>query len=315
MRLNQPNIIHFDGPSAEARRLFAGAPKSTGKPIASLDVEQARADAEKAYAAPAQWSREQYCQSVTEERVDSIRYLRIVPKVLNAALQGKVGVYFFGGGFFTGSPELDLIVSAAIAQALGIVMLSPDYQLAPENPFPAGFDDCFAFYKSAETHYGADNIFLMGESAGANLAMATVLRAFDEGIALPTCVVAMSPATDQHSDAFAPDNLYQDDPALLPELVDYVGRIYAPNTPNNDPYVSPHFATYGEWFPPILFTTGTRDVFQFQVLKSAEKLAHANIDVTVHLWQGMWHVFEYYPEIPEAGRSIAQIATFVRAHV
>lgn len=313
--MGNPKTIYFEGPSEQALVVFADAPQSTGQPIQSINVDQVRVETISEYGPPAQRSREQHCQAVTEETVNGIRYLRIVPKSLDRTLQDKVGVYFFGGGFIAGSPELDLIVSAAIAQALGIVMLSPDYRLAPENRFPAGLEDCAVFYKSAVEAHRADNIFLMGESAGANLAMSTLLKAFKDGIPMPKAIVLLSPVTDQSGDPFSPEFLYQEDPALFPENVGRIQELYAPEQPNDDPLVSPHFGSYGSWFPPTLFTSGTKDVFQFQVRKTAEKMAASNVDVTIHMWEGMWHVFEYYPEIPEALRSIDHIADFVRSHL
>ncbi len=313
--MRTPTIIKFDGPSEQALAVFAKGPKSTGEPIVNIDIAQLRAEAVNEYGPPADLSREKHCRTVTVETFDGIRYLRIVPKTVNRNLQGKVGIYYFGGGFITGSPELDLIISAAIGQALGVVMLSPDYRLAPEHPFPAGLDDCHNFYKAAVAMHGADNLFLMGESAGANLAMSTLLKSFAEGVPMPQAVVLLSPVTDQSGDSFSSDFLYQDDPALFPENVDRIQKIYAPDRPNTDPLVSPHFGKYGEWFPPTLFTSGTKDVFQHQVKKTAEKMAASGVDVTVHMWKGMWHVFEYYPEIVEAGRSIELIAEFVRSHM
>ena len=85
--------------------------------------------------------------------------------------------------------------------------------------------------------------------------------------------------------------------------------------PKENPLVSPHFGTFGNWFPPTLMTTGTRDAFQHQVEKTAVKMANAGVAVTVHIWEDLWHVFEYNPEIEEAAKSIQNIAAFLRPYL
>lgn len=310
--MNEPKIVYFTDTSQKARHFHDHLPKSTRVPIVVLEIEQERLENQKLYMAQAQRVKEQHCRAVTEQQADGTRYLWIEPKMLSETFKNKVGIFFFGGGFIVGSPELDLLVSAPIANELGLVILSPDYRLAPEHPFPAALDDCFAFYKHVVAEYGAENIILMGESAGGNLALATVLKAKGAGVPLPKAVALMSPATDFSGDAFSAGFVFQEDPELFPERIDYVQRIYAPLTPNDNPLLSPHFAVFGSWFPPTLMTTGTRDAFRLQVEKTAVKMAHAGVDVTVHIWEDLWHVFEYTPEIEEAAQSIRQIADFVR---
>ncbi|MEM7111067.1 MAG: alpha/beta hydrolase [Chloroflexota bacterium] len=313
--MSKPKIIYFAETSEKARHYHDDSPTSTRIPIVDLDMKQERQENEKLYAAHSQQAREAHCRSVTEQQFEQTRYLKIEPKKLTQAFKDKVGIFFFGGGFIVGSPELDLIVSAPIANELGLVLLSPDYRLAPEHPFPAALDDCFSFYKHVVAEYGAENVVLMGESAGGNLALATVLKAHQTGVLLPQAVMLMSPATDMSGDAFSATYFYQEDPELWPENVDYVKRVYAPNTPNDDPLVSPHFATYGSWFPPTLMTTGTKDALRPQLEKTAVKMAHSGVDVTVHIWEDLWHVFEYNPEIEEAAKSIQQIAAFIRPYL
>lgn len=306
--------IYFNNPSQQALHFHDNQPNETTTPD-DQDIAQMRQAMVEMYGAQSKQAAEQFCRTVTEEWLGDIRYLRIEPKTSQKALSNKAGIYLFGGGFFSGSPEIDLLLSAPLAYELGFTLLSPEYRLAPEYPFPAGLNDCVAFYRDAVANFGAANIVLLGESAGANLALVTMLRARQEGIALPCAMALLSPATDQSGNSFNPDYLFQDDPSLSPHLVNWVQQIYAPNMPVSDPFVSPHYAAYGSWCPPLLFTSGTRDVFQYQILKSAKKMGQASVDVTVHMWEGMWHVFEYYPTLPEATKSIKQIAKFLLGYI
>src|SRR3546814_20544773 len=83
-----------------------------------------------------------------------------------------------------------------MALRVGMPVVSVDYRMPPDHPFPAGLDDCVAVYRPLLTEYGADAIVIGGSSAGGNLAAATILKARDEGLSLPAGAVPLSPEVD-----------------------------------------------------------------------------------------------------------------------
>ncbi len=313
--MSELKITHFTEPSKQAIRFYTANPEQLRKPISEKDIASQRIETKNAYSKEFNRSKELYCREVVEKRFQDIKFLQIIPKNLDLEIQEKVVLYFFGGGFIQGSPEVDLIVSAPLANELGVTILSPEYRLAPEHPFPCALEDCVAFYKHIIDQYGAKNVVLAGESSGGNLALSALNKAYLDGIVMPCALAAMSPSTDMDGDAFSADFIFQNDPALIPQNVDFAHRMYTPSTPKSHPLVSPHHATYGDWFPPVLFTTGTKDCFQHQVMKTAEKMSEAGVDVSLNIWQDLWHVFEFTPEIPEAIKSIQHIADFFRSHL
>ncbi len=109
----------------------------------------------------------------------------------------KVLIYTHGGGFAVGSADSHRKLAGHMAKALGVSALVLDYRLAPENPFPAQLDDAVSVYKALlKRGVQADNITTIGDSAGGNLAIASVLQFRELGLPLPSSVIAFSPWLD-----------------------------------------------------------------------------------------------------------------------
>ena len=217
-------------------------------------------------------------------------------------------LYCYGGGYFSGSAQEDLILAAPLAAYSGLQITLVDYRLAPEHPYPAAIEDGMAVYREMATR---GPFALIGESAGGNLALVLLLRASRATLRLPERVALLSPWCDLTA-GFDLPNSDGDDPTLTPDLVRAAASIYAGGKALTDPELSP---TFGEWprgLPPILMTTGTRDLLRDQVLRLADRLRAAGNTCETRVHPHMWHVFEFYDEIPEADRSLREIGDFLR---
>jgi len=177
-------------------------------------------------------------------------------------------LHIHGGGWTTGSPELTDLLHEALSQSLGLAVLSVDYRLAPEHPYPAAPDDCEAaalwLLDHAEAEYGTGRLLVGGESAGAHLAAVTLLRLRDRhGAAGRFCGanlvfgaydLAGTPSARGVGMASGADIL---DPAEIAFMLE----LFAPHmTPEERrrPDLSPLYAELGG-LPPALFTVGTAD--------------------------------------------------------
>ncbi|MGZ0218532.1 MAG: alpha/beta hydrolase, partial [Acidimicrobiales bacterium] len=80
--------------------------------------------------------------------------------------------------------------------------------------------------------------------------------------------------------------------------------------PTNDPLISPIYADF-TGFPPTFISTGTRDLLQSDAVRVSAAMREDGVDVTLRVWEGMWHVFEFYRELPEARASMTEIADFI----
>lgn len=229
-------------------------------------------------------------------------------------------LYLHGGSWISGSPAGYRAFLSRVSQAAGAVVLSVDYRLAPEHPFPAGLNDSVTAYGwMAENGPGgkapATASFLMGDSAGGNLALAALLRLKDLHLPLPAGVVALSPATDFTGKSpslvsrAAVDPIIN--PAILPALIPiYLGK----DTKPTDPYASPLFGDY-RGMPPLLLQVGDREVLLDDATRLARRATGQGCDVTLEIWDGMPHVFQgFAPFLPEACQAIEKIGEFIRRH-
>jgi acetyl esterase/lipase len=318
--MTRRNIPHPTAVSAEARSFFEAALPLEPWDVAPETIAALR-QAERAAAAP----RAEAVRAALTERVEDIEIAgvpvqRVVPKgtgpASDEANDSRALLYFYGGSHVAGSPYEDLPITAGLAHRLGVRVLACHYRLAPEHPFPAGLEDGLAVYRALLADIGPDGLAVVGESAGGNLALAVMLAARDTGLALPAATALLSPWCDITDTGDTNRSLMGLDPTLDYELhLAEAAAAYAGGRDLTDPLVSPLYADYGPGFPPTLITTGTRDLFLSDCARLSTQLRQAGAEARLHVWEGMWHVFEWYPDLPEAQQSLDEIADFLNGHM
>jgi acetyl esterase/lipase len=187
-----------------------------------------------------------------------------------------------------------------------------EYRLSPEYPYPLPQQDMRQVYAALLDQYGAARLIVSGESAGGNQALSLMQHARDSGLALPRCAVLLSPWCDLANQGDS--HIFNDarDPTLNNAWVDIAASWHAGDCALDDPGLSPiHGDMHG--LPPCIITTGSRDLLLSQCLRLAAGLRAAGVECDLRVWDGLWHVFEFYP-IAEAQLSIAEVAAFIRAH-
>jgi acetyl esterase len=177
-------------------------------------------------------------------------------------------LHIHGGGWVSGEPEMTDLLNEALSEKLNIAIVSVDYRLAPENPYPAGPDDCEAaalwFVDKAAEEYRTDRLLIGGESAGAHLSAVTLLRLRDRHAAADRFCGAnlVFGAYDLSSPPSAMGvGLEPGNDILDPEGMLFMVEQFAPGTTRDDrraPDMSPLFAELSG-MPPALFTIGTAD--------------------------------------------------------
>ena len=227
-------------------------------------------------------------------------------------------VYFFGGGWVLGSIDTADGVCRSLANSTGALVVVPGYRLAPEHPFPAAIDDCYAAVRWVAGHageIGADpaRLAVGGDSAGGNLAAAVALRARDGGPALAGQLLVY-PNTDQLAD----DESIRacDDPFLFNRRsVGWYRQHYlaSPDDAAN-PLASPLRAGTLASLPPALVITAQYDPLRDQGEAYARRLADDGVPVELSRYQGMAHGFFTMAGSVEASRAaLAQASSFVRS--
>lgn len=191
-----------------------------------------------------------------------------------------------GGALIFGGGEVCRLMSRAMALSRPMITWSVDYRMPPKNPYPASLDDCFAVYRRLLKERSPQEIFVGGASAGGNLAAALMLRAKDEGLAMPAGLVLRSPEVDltESGDTFR--TLNGVDNALQPLMT--TNLLYANGADLAHPYLSPLFGDLSG-FPPTFLQAGTRDLFLSNTVRMHRRLLAAGVEAELHVFEAMPH--------------------------
>jgi len=216
-------------------------------------------------------------------------------------------LYFFGGGYVTGSPENDLSITAPLASLGSMRVIAPRYGLAPEHPFPIAIKQSIQVYRAF-----ADKqpFTVCAEPAGGGLALAVLRQAKDEALPMPMRIALLSPWCDLREETTAHSEGI-DDPLLDAESLRFYAAAYLKGASATDPDASPILAPLGPNWPETLMTTGSNDRLRHSVHALAEKIVSTGSECTVIDVPGMHHVFEAYDENPEALETLRKIAAFL----
>jgi len=229
-----------------------------------------------------------------------------------ASQPGRHILFLHGGGFIAGSPSLYRQLTWRIASAARASVVSLDYRLAPEHPFPAALDDAVAAYCWLLAQGAApQRVAVMGDSAGGGLALSLLLRLRDEGVPLPAAAVALSPWTDLAMTGRSFTANAGADPLLSAEQARRFVGYYLGGADPRSPYASP---LYGEpaGLPPTIIQVGSDEVLRDDAVRMAERMRAAGCRVELEIWPRMPHVWHLFaPVMPEAHHAIARIGEFV----
>lgn len=178
------------------------------------------------------------------------------------------------------------------AKISGAGVLTVDYRVAPEHPYPAALEDALLAYNwLLDQGYRPEDIIVAGDSAGGGLTLATALYLRDHDMPLPAALITMSAWTN----------------------LDYKRRVpaYAGDDRADNPYISPVYGEY-DGFPPMLMQVGGDEALLNDTLKVAEKAEKAGVSVKQTTYDGMFHVFQMlFPELDEANEAWEEVESFI----
>lgn len=193
-------------------------------------------------------------------------------------------------------------------------LIAPDFRVGPDNPYPAALEDCLAVYESLLLDgISSDNICIVGDSSGGNIAAALVLRLRNEGYPLPAALQLIAPVLDV---TFTDDDPLQvHDPFANLPFIQAQFQYYCKTIDINDPMCSPIFGKLHN-FPPVRIDVGEAEIFTNDAIQFAENGKEAQVDVELEIWSGLWHGWYLYaPYLPEAKAAHQTIATFIQKYI
>ena len=222
-------------------------------------------------------------------------------------------MFLHGGSYTLGSAYGYRHFAGALSDACQAEVLTVDYRLAPEHPFPAALDDCDHAYQWLLQRNHADTITLVGDSTGCGLVIGTLLRAREAGLAQPSSAILMSPAIDPtwttHNPSTPPDLAQQ----TADLLRDRFTEPYLRGHSIDDPFVSPLRADLTD-LPPLLVQTAAGDLLRTQSLRLVENAQQAGVEARLELYPTAVHDFHiFWSFLPEATDALERAADFIRA--
>ena len=226
----------------------------------------------------------------------------------------KVILQLHGGGYIGAMRNAYRMFAGLYCEVSGgMSVLTIDYRVAPEHPYPAALEDAVAAYQYLlDEGWFAEQIIVAGDSAGGGLAMALCHYLKDHHMMLPCGIIAMSPWTDLLASGESYDTNYERDPLFgntrdsLIYNKDYVG--------DHDPmdsYISP---LYGDFrgFPPMLIQVGSYEMLLSDSVSVAAKARLQGVRVRLSIYEGMFHVFQMAAKMmPESRRAWVEIGKFI----
>ncbi len=244
----------------------------------------------------------------------------------------KIILYCHGGGYSTGSPLYARTLTTKLASLLSMDVFCFDYRLAPEHPYPAAVDDAQAAWDYLMLQgYGAKDIFVAGDSAGGNLALALGLRLKEQKRMLPAGFVLMSPWTDLTVSGKTHETKADVDPVLNQNYLNEMIENYVPQAKKvqgqetadlqaagaeegkpgakpvssnfeelfdteylQNPEISPLFGDF-TGLPPTYIQVGELEVLMSDSTMLQKKMSKDGVSVSLDTYKNMWHVFQMGP--------------------
>ncbi len=220
-------------------------------------------------------------------------------------------LYFHGGGYAMGSLATHRILVANLSRAAKLRVLSIEYRLGPEDPFPAAVDDAVTAYQFLLAQgLKPGQIAVAGDSAGGGLSAACLLALRQAGHPLPAAGALLSPWLDLSLTRDSITRLARTDPLVEAKLLQQCAEAYLGSQDPKTPLASPLFGDLSG-LPPLLIQVGSAEILLDDATEFAERARRAGCEITLEVWEDMIHVWHSFAVIlPEGRDAIAKIGSF-----
>lgn len=249
--------------------------------------------------------------------IDGVKVYMVTPEVIPPENRNRLLVHVHGGCFVSFPGESGTGEAVYMAGFGRFKVISVDYRMPPDHPYPAALDDAMTVWKAATKMAAPKNMAIFGSSAGGNLTLAMILRAKQDNLPLPGAIAPGTPMSDltNAGDSFR-TNAMLDNVLVAPDAsCDKRAALYTNGRDLKDPMLSP---VYGDMrgFPPAILTTGTRDLLLSSTVRVHRKLRQAGVEAVLQVFEGQSHA-HYYRDVsaPETKEAFDEIARFFDKHL
>jgi monoterpene epsilon-lactone hydrolase len=260
---------------------------------------------------------DRYGVTIKQDRINGVSVHHVNPTKIDPIHKKHLFIHLHGGAYVFGGGNASVGESGLIAARAGIPVLSIDYRMPPDNPFPAAIDDVVAVYRYLLERYSPGSMAIGGISAGGGLALASIHRF--KAMALPVvgAVYAGTPWADLTKTG---DTLVSNEgiDRILVTYDSYLGgaaRLYAAGHDLKDPLLSPLYGDFAG-FPATYLVTGTRDMFLSDTARTHRKLRAAGVAADLNVYEGLSHAeYAIIPQSSESKQVYAELADFLKTHL
>jgi acetyl esterase/lipase len=234
--------------------------------------------------------RERFPVTISESQLGGVTAREVTPVDLSPAHKDRVLLHFHGGAYVVYGGESGLSEAVLAACHTGRRVVSVDYRMPPDDPFPAALDDAVAAWTALTETQSPEATGVFGSSAGGGLLLAMVLKLKALGRPLPGALAPSTPWTDLagESDSYQVNAGVDGVLPFYDGMLSAAARLYAGETPLDDPLVSPVHGDFAG-FPPTLLTTGTRDILLSDTVRVYRSMRAAGVEARLEAYEAMSH--------------------------
>jgi acetyl esterase/lipase len=306
--------------SPQSQAMIAGpyrAPGWNANPKTAAEWKELISKLADAGAEPRRAAREKLGVTMEPGVIGGVKVFTLTPKEIPPENRERLLVHVHGGGYVYGPGEAGTPEGVLMAAYGGFKVISIDYRMPPDFPYPAAMDDAMAVWREVVKTNNPRNMAIFGTSTGGGMTLAMILRAKQENLPLPAAIAPGTP----WSDLTETGDTYKTNEWLDNVLVSYNGwlvhaaKLYANGHDLKDPQLSPIYGDF-KGFPPAMLTSGTRDLFLSLTVLTHRKLRQAGVDAELQVYEGMSHAqYNFDPYTPETKEVFGEIAHFFDKHL
>ncbi len=255
--------------------------------------------------------------TVRRYEIAGVTVREITPDSFDPRTADRVLLNFHGGGYLMNGGEASTAEAVLGAHHSGMKVISVDYRMPPEHPFPAPLDDALAVWSAVTADRDPASVGVFGTSAGGGLILALTLRLKALGRPLPGALAPSTPWSDLTgaSDSYAVNADVDGVFSRFDAVAQGMASLYAGATPLTDPLISPVHGDFSG-FPPTILTTGTRDILLSDTVRVYRAMRAVGVAARLEVHEAMSHAeFIYAFDCPESAVAFRDIAAFFAEHL
>ena len=249
--------------------------------------------------------------------IDGVKAHLVTPENIPPENRDRLLVHVHGGCYVSFPGKSGTVEAVYMAGFGHFKVLSVDYRMPPDHPYPAALDDAMTVWKAAVKMADPKNMAIFGSSAGGALTLSMIYRAKQDNLPLPAAIAPGTPMSDLtgSGDSFRTNGMLDNVLVAYGANCDKRAALYTNGHDIKDPMLSPLFGDM-HGFPPTILTSGTRDLLLSNTVRVHRKLRQAGVEAVLQVFEGQSHA-QYYRDVnaPETKEAFEEIASFFNKHL